>query len=195
MSEKAYILKKIHFDIQEVNFEQLKEHTNNIILEYSFNDPYFKRALFEMDRLNYNIGILITDVDQTEYTSSMLLDLLYNISGFNINLGVWINYKDNDKTYDVFNTLQTKFSTNFITGLVNCPLLENKEQNNFVIEFLDYPSWCTKGDIENYSIIMLDFIYYSINVVSLNTDYKTIYKENNLTPIKRNINNLIEILK
>ena len=181
MIEKAYLIKAQHFKIQEFNFEQLKEYTDNVILEY-FDNKYFKRALFEMDRLGYNIGILIPHIEDIDY-KDILLDLLQNIRGFNINLGVWVDYKDNETTYNIFNTLHEKFSKNFIVGLRNCPLLEDKE-NTFITEFLDYPYWGPKGDIENNSIIMPDFTHFSINTVLLNTDYKTIYEENNLEPIK-----------
>ena len=95
--DKAYVIQKKHFKIESVDFVQLKGYTDNVILEYNYGDTsYFKRSLFELDRLNYNIGILVND--NTEIDMPMLLkDLLENIRGFNINIGVWLNISDTNR--------------------------------------------------------------------------------------------------
>lgn len=182
MYEKAYVIKSEHFKIQEMDFEQLKEYTDNVILEYSDMD-YFKRSLFEMDRLGYNIGILYT-VSQ----SNDLEKLLNAIRGFNINLGVWVDFKNDEISYNAFITLREKFNKNFITGIRLCPLLLDKDFS-FIENIKDYPKWGpsdSKCDIESDTIIMPYFSHFSINTIRLNTNYKKIYEENNLKPIKSN---------
>ena len=88
--ERAYLITKDHFKVEEVNFTQLKETIDNIILEYRFdsNLEYFKRSLFEMDRLGYNIGILVKSSNIS--TDSLLSTFISHIKGFEIKLGVWI---------------------------------------------------------------------------------------------------------
>lgn len=171
--DKAYVIQKKHFKIEPIDFVQLKGYTDNVILEYNYDDTsYFKRSLFELDRLNYNIGILVND--NTEIDISILLkDLLENIRGFNINIGVWLNISDTNRLSYVYAILDYSLSDNFITGIKGSVSDE-------------YPMWKENGDIEDYTHIMLDFIHQSIKTVKLNTDYKTIYKENNLKPLKSN---------
>ena len=74
--------------------------------------------------------------------------------------------------YDILNI---NYSNNFITGIKG-------DSDKFI------PLWKKKGDIEDYSIILTDFMPKSIKTVKLNTNYKTIYEENNLIPIKSNEN-------
>ena len=67
MDNKAYIIQSTHFTTEEMNFEQLKEYTDNVILEYKNDDnKHFRRSLFELDRLKFNIGILLTDNTDTD---------------------------------------------------------------------------------------------------------------------------------
>lgn len=185
MSDKAYVIQKHHFDIEEVNFEQLKNCTDNVILEYLYTDVlYFKRALFELDKLKFNIGILLNDNTSID-SKELLKDLLNSIRGFNINIGVWLNINDTDKLCEIYSILKESLSDNFITGIKG-------NYNNILNN--DYPVWKDNGDIEDSSYIMLDFIHQSIKTVNLNTDYKYIYKENNLKPIKSN-ESIINLLK
>lgn len=172
--EKAFLITKNHFDVEEVNYKQLKDFTNNIILEH-INDSgsdlfYFKRSLFELDRLNYNVGILL-NTDNILSEEQLIKNLLWNIKGFKINLGIWIKGEFKTSIYDV---LRTKFINNFIVGLVN-----NSDTNNI-------PRWGINGDIEEVSTTIIDFIRYPIKELYLNTDYKTIYDENKLKPIPSN---------
>lgn len=169
--EKAFLISKNHFDVEEVNYKQLKKFTNNIILEH-INDSgsdlfYFKRSLFELSRLDYNIGILL-NTNNILSEKQLIKNLLWNIKGFKINLGIWI--KGDFKT-SIYDTLRTEFKNNFIVGLVD----NNKNT--------DIPRWGVDGDIEEINSITLDFIRHPITELYLNTDYKTIYDENKLIPI------------
>ena len=171
MEEGAYLISKIHFDVEEVNYPQLKEYTNNVILEHvneSGSDLfYFKRSLLELNRLNYNIGILL-DTNNILSTKQLIKNLVWNMKGFKINLGIWVKGPLKEPIYD---TLKKEFRNNFIVGLVS------DEDTNGI------PRWGINGDIEECDNISLDFIRHPIRGLSLNTDYKTIYEENNLRPI------------
>lgn len=176
MDEIAYLIQPDHFKIEEVNFKLLHEYTNNIILEYNNTVAflYFKRALCELDRLDFNIGILINDTSIEKINIEVLLtDLLNKISGINISLGLWIQSYSSEREYKLYNFLNSNFSYNFITGIKN-----TSKYNNFY--------WNTMGDIEDNSIIMLDFIHMPIKTIKLNTNLKTIYIENNMKPLKTN---------
>ena len=155
--EKAFLISKIHFDVEEVNYPQLKEYTNNVILEHvneSGSDLfYFKRSLLELNRLNYNIGILL-NTDDILSTDQLIKNLVWNMKGFKINLGIWVKGSLKETVADI---LRKEFKNNFIVGIVT-----DEDTDNI-------PRWGINGDIEE------------INNISL--DYKTIYEENNLRPI------------
>ena len=56
--KSAFLLEKKHFEVEEVNFFNLKIYSKNVILEYTDTDnDYFRRSLFEMVRMRFNIGI------------------------------------------------------------------------------------------------------------------------------------------
>lgn len=156
----AYLITGKHFEVEEVDFEQLKKYTNNVILQYEKDFTKFRRALFELDRLGFNIGIY-----SSEYTGLFLLPL---IAGFNIKLGIWFKYavSINIEELSVFNKIY------FITGLVS-----------EIFDIPKYPRWGTHGDIEYYEKIKLDFIREPIKTLKLNTDFVKIYDENNLKPV------------
>lgn len=163
--EIAFIINKKHFAVEEVDFEKLSKYTNNFIIEYDYNDnSYFRRSLFELDRLGLNIGISI-DLPNIDY--NILNDLLNNIKGFNINIGVW--YTPIDEYNNIYGKLN-EFVFNFIYGI--------KSNTNLPI-----PVWKENGDIEDGDVIVIDGMKEPINTVYLNTDYKSIYKENNFKPI------------
>lgn len=170
--KKAFLISKNHFDIQEVNYPQLQEFTNNVFLEHvnqSGSDLYyFKRSLYELDRLNYNIGIVL-DTTNILSEDQIINNLIWNIRGFKINLGVWIKGPLKESIYE---KLKVEFSYNFILGLIS-------DDDN-----ITSPRWGIMGDIETLNPIKLDFIKDEIIEVSLNTDYKTIYEENGLSPIR-----------
>ena len=169
--EKAYLISKNHFDVQEVNYQQLKDYTNNIILEHvnvsGSEYFYFKRSLFELDRLDFNVGILL-DSSNILSEDQIINNLLWNIKGFDIKLGIWIKGPLKESIYD---KLHKEFSNNFIVGMVS----ENDK--------ISSPRWGTMGDIEELENISLDFIKDPITEIALNVDYKTIYEKNNLKPI------------
>lgn len=171
--KEAFLITKNHFDIQEVNYVQLKEYTDSIFLEHvnqSGSDLYyFKRSLYELDRLNYNIGIVL-DTNNILSEKQLIKNLIWNIRGFKINLGIWIKGPLKESIY---NNLKTEFSHNFILGLV-----EDETTDEYI------PRWGDMGDVEEVEPIKLDFIKDDIIKVSLNTDFKTIYEENNLIPIR-----------
>lgn len=159
MKRIVYLINKDHFKIEEIDFEKLKSYTNNVILEYNQDFTFFKRALFELDRLGFNIGIK---------TSSLLFFDL--IKGFNIKLGIWI--EDNESS-ESFKYLR-KFKDNFIVGYISDEIYRSIS-----------PRWGTMGDIENAEIIKLDFIREPIQQLIINTDYVKIYDENHLRSIPR----------
>lgn len=169
--EKALLINKNHFDVREVNFKQLKDYTNNIILEHVNNSGsvyyYFKRSLFTTDLFDYNVGILL-NTDNILSEKQLINNLVWNIKGFDIKLGIWIkgSFKES-----VYNALRDEFKNNFILGLV-----DDKNTNNI-------PRWGIKGDIEENKSINIDFIENPVTELILNTDYKKIYEENKLTPI------------
>lgn len=176
MQDIAFLIQGNHFDIEEVDFKQIKENfTNNIILDFnSMTTNQFKRSLFECDRLNINIGVLILD----DTDSSGMIKLLESMRGFDINLGVWIQKnKDTDLYYNI---LKERYYNNFIIGI---RFLNKSDFDNFS---LIVPSWVSKGDLEDYSFILPDFIHKTIKTIKINTDYAKLYKENNLSPIKSN---------
>lgn len=166
---EAYLIKKEHFDVEEVNYPELKKYTNNIILEHinqSGSDLYyFKRSLYELRRLDYNIGILL-NTDNILSQKQLIKNLIWNLKGFKINLGIWITGVLKESVY---NELKDEFSNNFILGLVS-----EEYTSNFI------PRWGNKGDIEELESIKINFIRKPILKLSLNTDYKTIYEENDL---------------
>lgn len=159
MDNIAYLITKEHFEVEEVNFELLKSHTNNVILEYKHNFTKFRRALFELDRLGFNIGIY--NIDSTDK------DLILYITGFNIKLGIWFTYRSIPYNQNIFNFNKIYF----IIGI--------REDFNFY----DFPKWGIMGDIEYSEIIKLDFIREPIQTLKLNTDFVKIYNENDLKPI------------
>ena len=128
-------------------------------LKYDIDYKSFKRALFELDRLDYNIGI---------YIPNEVTNLFNNIKGFKIKLGVWLN---EDKYRHLQNELNSYKS--FITGIIS--------EDNF--RSLQMPRWGTMGDIENSELIKLDFIREPIQQLIINTDFVKIYDENELKPI------------
>ncbi len=171
MSEIAYLITSDHFKIEEVDFEKLKSYTNNIILKYNVNFHSFRRELFELDRLNLNIGVLIESYDCS--LEELIKDFVNAIKGFNINIGVWIDYSG-DRELELYNILTEKFSDNFIVGL---RYFGNKLSNYS-------PIWEYNGDIADSNIkILNDISKKKYKVVFLINDYKTIYKENNMKPI------------
>lgn len=179
--DKALLVRKDNFKIQEVDFSKLKEFTNNIILEYTYNsenNKYFRRSLFELDRLGFNIGILCNNI---HYVSLYLYlkDVIDSIKGFKINLGVWVElYDDEDYNY-LYKPLSEKFNNNFITGIIDSTYSDYKE--------LSVPKWGKNCDIEPDGLgVQVNNEY--INILSLSTDYKTIYDENNLKPIRSDLN-------
>lgn len=177
MDNKAYIIQSTHFTTEEMNFEQLKEYTDNVILEYKNDDnKHFRRSLFELDRLKFNIGILLTDNTDTDI-KLILKSLLESIRGFNINIGVWLNISNMVKLIDAYRILETSLSSNFITGIKG-------NYKNLLND--NYPVWKENGDIEDFTRIMVHFAHQTITTVKMNTDYKTIYKENKLKPLKSN---------
>lgn len=153
----GYYIQEDHFRIEEVNFEQLKQYTNNVIIEYT---PYFKnfrRALFELDRLGFNIGIY----------ANKYKDVFFNSRGFNIKLGIYLREEDYRYNYTKFQGYK------YIIGIVS-------EDNSIAY---NCPRWGHMGDIENLNMIELDFIRGPIQTLKLNTDFIKIYNENNLFPI------------
>ena len=128
MSEIAYLITNDHFKVEEVDFEKLKSYTNNIILKYDVNSHSFRRALFELDRLDFNIGIY----------ADILTGLDHEIKGFKIKLGLWLNEDIFCRMYHELNDKR-----NFITGVVT--------EDDF---FTTYPRWGIMGDIENSKIII-----------------------------------------
>ena len=169
--EKGFLITKNHFDIEEVNYPQLKKFTNNVILEHINNSGselfYFKRSLYELDRLGYNIGILL-NTDNILSEEQLLNNLIWNIRGFKINLGIWIK---GTCTEDFYNILKNDYQNNFISGIIS----DN--------DYINAPRWGINGDIEEIGSINLDFIRCPIIELSLNTDYRTIYDENKLKPL------------
>ena len=173
--DKAYLITKNNFAVEEVNFPLLRTKTNNIILEYidELNTTYFKRSLFELYRLGFNVGILLK-LSRKNDTKDYLIKFLNQIKGFKINLGVWVHIeKQNDYIY--YDILDKYFFNNFITGV-----RDMYTNNSDMI-----PRWGANKDIEiiNFEEILRD----KIPVLSLNTDYKTIYDENKLYPIPTDV--------
>lgn len=175
--KKAYLIEKKHFKYEEVNFKNLSSMTNNVILEYVYekDNKYFKRSLFELDRLGFNIGILVR-ISRYEDRDVYLKDLIDKIKGFNIKLGVWIDLTYPGDYKDYYESLIKNFNNNFITGI------KGEYQDNLII-----PKWGYNKDIEEIESIKLDFIKDDITVLRLNTNYKEIYDENNLHPIPSTI--------
>lgn len=167
--EKAILVNKTHFRIKEVNYSNLKKYYNNIILEYTdeIDNKYFRRSLFELSRLDFNIGIILS------LSNIELKSFINDIKGFDIKLGIWI-YGSNKISY--FNQLSKDYHDNFITGVVSNPYISN------------IPRWGDKGDIETTKFVYLDFIDGPISELEIHTDYKTIYEENNLKPIPSTYN-------
>lgn len=178
----AYILNYKHFYPNEIDLNLLKGYTDNAILEYGYNNStlYFKRALFELDRLNFNIGILLKDNSDIEYTS-IIKDLLENLKGFNINIGIWLEIHNIEKLNIVYKILN-KLSDHYIIGIRG-----DYEQSQLPI-INQSPIWTDNGDIEDNYSLLLNFTQHFMYIVKLNTDYITIHKENNLQPIKSNEN-------
>lgn len=159
MDNIAYLITKEHFEVEEVNFELLKSYTNNVILQYEKDFTKFRRALFELDRLDFNIGIHTEDITS----------ILPIIAGIKIKLGVWIDYEYFGSDLKYINEFRNIY---FITGIRFNLDLDSQ-----------MPRWGTMGDIENSEIIKLDFIRKPILSLKLNTDFVKIYNENNLKPV------------
>lgn len=171
--EKAYVLQNKNFYPQEVDFKKLRSVINNIFLIFEIdnldNNKYFKRSIFELYRLNFNIGIYLSNYNENIVS---VKELIKNIRGFDIKLGVWTN--DSVLYYKLL-----EFKNNFIIGIKD-------EYNQTQI----IPRWEDNGDIENISLnTKLDFISDYLYEISLNNDFKTIYEENNLKPIPSTIYN------
>lgn len=174
--ETACIITKNHFQFEEVDFKQLSSYCDNFIIEYNYkNNSYFKRSLFQLDKLEANIGILV-NINDYDNIEDIYNDLINNIKGFNINLGVWIDFKARIKDFVLYNDLK-KFNNNFITGFKN---------TKYKIIELEGPIWKENGDIDTGEYISFDFIRSEIPTAILYSDYKSIYKENNLKPIPSN---------
>lgn len=156
----AYLITSKMFKDEEVNFEQLREYTNNVILVYTDEFTKFNRALHELKRLNFNIGIYI-------HRTENLNLFMYYIRGFKINLGIWLDEKP---FYEHKEYLDT-FKDNFISGLRT-----EKDSTNYY--------WSPMhGDISHWSFVDLDFVRGEILELALNTDFAKIYEENGLKPI------------
>lgn len=176
--EKAYHLtRKDLTENIEINFEELSKLTDNFIISYHYNDTkYFKRTLFELDRLNLNIGVLIV-IDSDNYSiENVLKEFIDSIKGFNINLGVWVDYSG-EKDLELYNKLNELFSDNFITGL---RYFDNKLSNYS-------PIWEYNGDIAESGITSFNKTSLKkYKMVFLINNYKDIYKENDLKPVPSN---------
>ena len=158
----GYLLENKHYE-QDIDFKLLKDHTDNIILEYDKNNTdTFRRFLFGLDQYEFNIGVLSNPED--------IQSLLKAIAGFKINLGVWIS---SDFSKDIIDSLDP-YRDNFIFGF------ETDE------ELTSYPYWGPHGDIESKTVTMLPELHKTVIGIDINSDYKTIYEENNLKPIKSN---------
>lgn len=178
--ERAYYLTKQDLtDNLEINFLELSKNTNNFIISYHYNDiTYFRRALFELDRINSNIGILIELDSNCKDIDAIEKDFINSIKGFNINLGVWIDYKD-DLSLALYNKLNDTYDNNFVTGM---RYFGNKLSNYS-------PIWEYNGDISESNISTISSeSKKKYKQVFLINDYKTIYNENNLKPIPSNYN-------
>lgn len=174
MNEIAYVINPIHFKVQEFNFALVKDYTNNIILEYEIGSPvdYYKRSIFELSRLGFNFGILIIDnIEPHDIKQTEIELLLDNIRNFNVYLGVWISSKNLDNQNNIYDYLSFYYNKNFIIGI------KDSDIDNVY-------KWGPNGDIEDRSLIMLDFVNSPIQTIKLNTDIKTIYIENNMEPLK-----------
>lgn len=156
----AFMISKENFKHDnEIDLKKLKDYTNNIIVVYDNNFKDFRRLLFLLDSLDFNIGIHINEFNLLNIT-----DFIYNIKGFNIKLGVWC------PTIETYNLL-TKYKNNFIIGLIG---ISNDSQ---------IPRFGPFGDIEISKLTNFDFISKPIQELKINTDYVKIYNENKLTPI------------
>lgn len=168
--KKAYHLttKDLTGDI-EVDFNKLSKETSNFIIDYNVsNNKYFKRTLFELDRLKLNTGILIVFDDKNEFTNDTILKYLINdIRGFKINLGIWVDYT-NIENLELYNLLEN-YQEYFITGI--------RDINNKCTISNSVPLWSNNGDI-----IEQD----NTKEITLISDYKTIYEENKMKPIPSN---------
>lgn len=163
MSDIAYVLDHIHFIPEEVNFINLKEYSDNVILSYDLdnanNNTHFKRAIAELDRLNFNIGIMILLSENNNID-----ELIQDIKGYKINLGVWTN------DMNIFGNLLS-FKDNFITGIIvdydgfKCPRLGHN------------------GDLDFSEFKKFSFIKESVLTIKINNDFKIIYDKNRLIPI------------
>lgn len=171
--EQAFNILKSDFLNGDVDFKSLSKFNNNFIIDYHYGDTsYFKRALFELDKLNLNIGVHIK-LDPDFPLDLLLENFINNIKGFKINLGVWIDFIDDSKIPELFNKL-SEYKKYFIIG---CKMFYNdmKPENG--------PIWYINGDIESLGVIYYSEYHKFYSMVNLNTDYKTIYNENNLVKI------------
>lgn len=179
--KQAYLIEKKHFRVEEVNFSKLRCVTNNIILEYVYDEDnkYFTRSLFELSRLGFNIGILAR-YSKDKLCRMYLWDLITKLRGFNIKLGVWIDAEDSNDCIYLYNELQKKFSNNFIIGIKHDDLTD-----------VSLPRWNHNGDIDISGTTTFDDMRDFVTILNLNTDYKTIYDENELCPISSTFDNSI----
>lgn len=152
------ITKEIFKPNNEIDLKKIKEYTNNIILVYEKDFKDFRRVLFLLDSLNYNIGIHINE------SNIDVKELLYLIRGFNIKLGIWTS---NIEEYNLLSI----YKENFIVGIIR---IERDSQ---------IPRFGPFGDIEVSKLRKLDFISNPIQELKINTDYSKIYDENKLKPI------------
>ena len=151
------ITKENYNNIKQINFKELRKKTDSIIVVYEYSFKEFRRVLFLLDSLNFNIGIYINEqeLDLSKFIS--------NIKGFNIKLGVWINnYMQNDLLIEYR-------MNNFITGIIS-------EDESCMLYRFGY-----HGDIE--IIDTYKFYNNSLWKLKINTDLSKIYDELKLKPI------------
>lgn len=146
---------------EEISLIELKEYTDNVIVLYNEDFNKFRNLLYALDTLKFNIGVA---VDICIYNLD-IYDFIDNIKGFNIKLGVWVPYNHQ------YQLLSNKYKRNFIIGEIN-----NKTDSQI-------PRLGTSGDIELGESKYIDSINKEIQELKINTDFVTIYNENNLKPI------------
>ena len=161
---EAYMISKEVFKPNnEIDLKKLREYTNNIIVVYKKDFKEFKRLLFLLDSLDYNIGIHINDFDLD------INDLISKIKGFDIKLCIWV------PKIEQYNLL-SEYKDNFITGIIS---LDKDSQ---------LPRFGPSGDVEVSSLYCYDFMSKPVQKLKLNTDYVKIYNENKLKPIPSTFN-------
>lgn len=158
----GYLITKDHFKVKEVDFESLVkiQGVHNVFLEYNNDFKHFKRALYELNRLDINIGIKFigTELD--------LIHMIYHIKGIDICLGIWF---ENDQLRNYF---KNAILERQITGIIS-----DNENVDFV------PRWGINGDIENIEMTPIIYTEEPVMLLKLNTGFDVVYKINNLKPI------------